>query len=91
MPAKVKDVRQMLVGKLQANESEGKGHMKFNIVQGDQLVARTVLSRSYTEISDKLLGDIGRQLGVKRSQMNQLLECTWSRDDYISRNGASSS
>ncbi len=83
MPVKVRDVRQMLVGKLRAEESEGSKHQKYRIVENDMLVANTVLSRSYAEIDDRLLGKIGGQLGVDRQQMRRLLDCTWSRDDYL--------
>lgn len=83
MPAKVRDVRQMLVGKLRAEEIEGSKHQKYRIIENEMLVARTVLSRSYGEVSNTILGQIGVQLGVNRHQMRGLLDCSWSRDDYI--------
>lgn len=83
MPAKVRDVRRMLVGKLQANENEGAKHTKYLIVQGDTLVATTALSRSYAEIDNSLLRAICRQLSINQEQMDLLMQCPWSRDDYI--------
>jgi hypothetical protein len=73
----------MLVGKLEATEREGSKHTNFEILDGEVLVARTVLSRSYGEVDDSLLSQIARQLHVKRDQLNKLIECTWSRRDYL--------
>lgn len=84
MPAKVTDVHAMLTGKLQAEVTEGSNHTKYKIVHDGWVIASTVLSRSYREIPENLLGQIARkQLLVNRSQMRLLLDCPWKREDYI--------
>lgn len=83
MPAKVNDVHRMLVNKLDAKWTEGGGHTKYKIIEGDTLVANTVLSRSISEMDESLLNKISRQLSVRRQQFGLLLQCTWSRQDYI--------
>jgi hypothetical protein len=83
MPAKVRDMHRMLVQKLQAEEKEGSRHTRYRISHGNTLLATTVLSRSYSEIDNSLLSAIGKDLSVNREQMDLLLKCPWSRDDYV--------
>jgi len=83
MPAKIRDMRKMLVGKLRANEEQGTKHMKYNVVEGETLLGTTRLSRSYDEIDNSLLSAISKQLNVNSGQMARLLDCTWSREDYV--------
>lgn len=83
MPAKVRDIRKMLVGKLQAEEREGSKHIKYKISHGNKLLATTALSRSYDEIDNSLLSSICKDLFVNKEQMALLLECPWRREDYV--------
>jgi len=83
MPAKVRDMRRMLTQKLQAVESPGSGHNKYLIIHEGTLVARTVLSRSYTEIDDSLLSAIARQLLINTNQLRHLMDCSLSREEYF--------
>jgi hypothetical protein len=83
MPAKISELHRMLANKLQAEWNEGGGHTKYRIIEGDTLIANTVLSRSVTEIDDSLLAKICRQLSVRRQELDHLLRCTWTREQYI--------
>ena len=83
MPVKVRDMRRMLVRKLQADEKEGSKHIKYRISNEGKLLATTALSRSYDEIDNSLLSSIGKQLFVDMEQLNSLLDCSFSRDDYV--------
>lgn len=83
MPAKVRDLRRMLVGKLQAKKSERSNHEWYQVIEEGTLVANLPLSRGADELDDSMIGRICRQLHVNRKQMRDLLECPWSRDDYI--------
>ena len=84
MPAKIKDLDRMLSRKLGAQVEEGSKHTKYKIVHDGILISSTALSRSYTEVSNKLLSKIARSdLRVSRSQLQLLLDCPWSYEDYI--------
>lgn len=83
MPAKVRDMHRMLVGKLEADEREGAKHIKYRIAENGKLLATTALSRSYDEIDNSLLSAICKDLDVSKAQMNLLLQCPWSREDYV--------
>lgn len=85
MPAKVKALHKMLVRKLQAEVREGSNHTKYRIKHEGMVVGSTVLPRSYAEVPDNILAKISReQLMVSRNQLDLLLRCPWSRDDYVS-------
>jgi len=83
MPAKVRDMRKMLVGKLRALEIERGKHEWYQVFEEGNLVANLPLSRGARELHDNLLGSICHQLHVSRRQLDDLLECRWSREDYI--------
>jgi len=83
MPAKVKDIDKMLLGKLEATSKEGTNHTKYFVQHEDTLLGSTVLSRSYREVDDSMLSAIAKQLHIKKPGLDKLLECHWYRDDYI--------
>lgn len=83
MPAKARDVRRMLVGKLHAVKSERSNHEWYQVVEEGTLIANLPLSRGADELDDRLLSSISRQLHVNRKQMRNLLDCPWSWEDYI--------
>ena len=84
MPARVADMHRMLTGKLRGLVEEGSKHTKYLIVHDGELIAKTVLSRSYSEIDDKLLARIARhQLGVNTHFIYGLIQCPKSYGDYI--------
>jgi hypothetical protein len=82
MPMRVRDLQRMYVGKLEAVEEEGSGHTKYRIYHGDRLLAHTVLSRSHGELDDSMVAKIARQLSVTRVQLNRLVECPMSFEEY---------
>lgn len=73
----------MLVGKLQAEEIDGSNHVKYKIRYEGRLVANTVLSRSYAELSRGMESKIASQLHVSNQQFYELIRCTMSREEYI--------
>jgi len=83
MPVKVVALDKMLCGKLAAEVSEGGKHTQYVVRHEGQRVAITFLSRSYAEIDDSLASRIARQLNVSRRQLQFLIECPMSREDYI--------
>lgn len=83
MPAKVRDMKRMLTGKLGAEEKEGGKHIKYKIAHEGKLLATTALSRGHDEIDNSLLREICKDLYVNRDQMDGLIQCPMSRDDYI--------
>lgn len=83
MPAKVRDMKRMLTRKLDADEREGGKHIKYRISHDDELLATTALSRSYDEIDNSLLREICKDLFINREQMDGLLQCDMSREDYV--------
>ncbi len=83
MPAKVRDLDRMLTGKLRAEIEEGSKHTKYRIYHGAMLLATTALPRSYPEIGEGLLSQISKDLYVSRNQLQLLLRCPMSLQDYV--------
>lgn len=83
----VGDVESCLLGKLQAVNRAGK-HRKF-LIYDDQgiLIAETHLSHAFrrrTQLDNRLLGDIRRQLKLPSSRdLELLIECTMTRNAYL--------
>lgn len=46
-------------------------------------VAQTVVSRSHTEISDEIMGNMAQQLGVTAKAFREMLDCIIDRDSYL--------
>ena len=90
MPIKKREIERQLISKFGFVQSNS-DHKKFSFYQDGKLVAMTVLSHNHKVVTDRLLGQMAKQVGVYRqSFFKEMIECTKSLDDYlneISTNG----
>ncbi len=79
---KVKEIRKALTGKgFRAIESYHE--VLWFFAQGKKTSIRTRLSHGSEEYDDGLLGLMAKQLKLKRSELNDLIECPMSGDEYL--------
>ena len=83
MPQQARFVRRQLTGKFGFEQSEGANHEKFRLTYKGQYVAQTMMSRGIRDISDQILGQMARQIGVTSREFRAMLECTIDRQTYI--------
>ncbi len=61
-------------------------HKVFRLhVQGKITAIRTHLSHGSNEYNDNLLALVARQLKLRRSQLDDLIDCPLSAEDYIAQ------
>ena len=83
MPLDKRKVASALTSKLNCKESGG-DHVFYSVEWEGRQVAYTKMSRgSRREISDSLVGQMARQLQVKRRTFEEIVRCTKYLDDYI--------
>jgi hypothetical protein len=54
-------------------------------VEGRRSSVRTRISHGAREYGDNLLGQMARQLGLSRSEFDDLVDCPLSEEDYVTR------
>ena len=85
MPRKHRDVRAGLTTKGFSVE-EGRKHIHFvyEDLEGRTTTARTMLSHGAggEDISDNLLGRMAREVGLKRADFLNLVDCPMSREEF---------
>jgi len=85
MPRKHRDVRAGLTAKGFSVE-EGRKHIHFvyEDLEGRTTTARTMLSHGAggEDISDNLLGRMAREVGLKRADFLNLVDCPMSREEF---------
>jgi len=57
--------------------------MYWLIVEGVKTPVHTYLSHGIREYGSALLGMMARELKLRRSELNALIECPLSQDDYM--------
>lgn len=83
MPRKHRNVRSGLSTKgFEIEENRKHIHFVYVDLQGRTTTARTMLSHAAAsdDISDQLLGQMARQVGLKRSEFLDLVDCPMSRE-----------
>jgi hypothetical protein len=83
MPSKKKDLVKCLTGKFRFSQLDGTKHETYGLIVNDIRVATIRFSRSWEDIGDNMMSQLGRELGVDRKQLLAMCECTISRDRYI--------
>ena len=83
MPVAARVLASTLEHKFRFDPIQGR-HTKYRLVVDGQWVANTQVSHGWGEISDQMLAKIARQLGVSRKQLQLMVDCSISRDAYIS-------
>jgi hypothetical protein len=80
---KTRDIRKSLTGKgfqvIECSHHE----MLWLFAHGKKTSIRTRLSHGSDEYDDGLLGLMAKQLKLKRSELNSLIECPMSGDEYL--------
>lgn len=85
MPRKHRDIRAGLVAKgFEIDEQRRHLVFVYQDLQGRTTTARTLLSHSSggNDISDNLLGQMARQVGLDRKDFLRLIDCPMSRNDF---------
>jgi predicted RNA binding protein YcfA (HicA-like mRNA interferase family) len=84
MPHKVKDVVKSLLKKGFV-ESEGSRHRKFKLYdKSARTSVATVISHGESELREVLAGVVARQLHLNTRQLDDLVKCPMSHDEYLS-------
>jgi hypothetical protein len=80
--AKTKDIRKALTGK--GFQSADSHHEMFWLFAGGKKTSvRTRLSHGCEEYDNGLLGLMAKQLRLKRSELDRLIECSMNGDEYL--------
>ncbi len=83
MPRKHRNILSGLSAK-DFEKEENRKHIHFVYVnlQGQTTTARTMLSHAAggSDVSDQLLGQMARQVGLSRSEFPELVDCPMSRE-----------
>jgi hypothetical protein len=85
MPMKSHDLRKCLISKCQCHTREGSKHERYDIIIDGVTLATTTMSRGHTELGDALVSMVARQLHLNKQDLEKLVECTLSRDEYVQR------
>lgn len=83
MPRKHRNVRSGLSTKgFEIEENRRHIHFVYVDLQGRTTTARTMLSHAAgsDDVSDQLLGQMAKQVGLKRSEFLDLVDCPMSRE-----------
>ena len=80
--AKARDIRQALTGK-GFRVVEAHHEMLWLFVQGKKTSIRTRLSHGSSEYDDGLLGLMAKQLKLKRGDLDRLIECPLTENEYV--------
>jgi hypothetical protein len=81
------ELRRALTGKLSAIEEEKRKDRKYTIFTDDgAFLASTSMSHSWQKnvaIGESMVATIARQLGLRSSELIDLVACTISRAEYV--------
>ena len=80
---KTKDIHDALTGK-GFRTTETHHEMLWLFVNGQKTSIRTRLSHGSDEYDDSLLGLMAKQLKLRRSDLNRLIECPLKEKEYVS-------
>jgi len=89
MPLAATELRRALVGKFGFSEAgSGRGpHDKYRLEVDGQWMAHTLISGGASDLSDSILGQIARQLGVTRREVYEMVGCSMGLEAYLERLG----
>jgi predicted RNA binding protein YcfA (HicA-like mRNA interferase family) len=85
MPRKHREVRAGLTAKGFVEEPQRKHvHFVYEDLQGRTTIARTMISHDAAgnDIGDNLLSKMARQIGLKKRQFEDLIDCPMTRDEF---------
>jgi predicted RNA binding protein YcfA (HicA-like mRNA interferase family) len=86
VPRKHREVLAGLTAKGFSEEKQRKQHIHFiyEDLQGRTTIARTMISHDAggSDIDDRLLGKMARQVGLNRKEFEDLVDCPMSREQF---------
>jgi hypothetical protein len=81
---KTKDIHKALTGK-GFRVVESHHEMLWFFVQGKKTSIRTRLSHGSEEYDDSLLGLMAKQLKLRRADLDRLIECPLTENEYVNK------
>lgn len=83
-PRKTKDIRKSLLVK-GFKETNTHHEMYWLYVGNRKTSVRTRISHSESEYGDRLLNQMAKQVGLNRTEFDDLIECPLTHDEYLKR------
>ena len=80
---KKRDLEAMLEGKLRFVPKEGNKHLKWELWCGRRFVLRTIVSRSGSDLDNKLVGFTAKNIRLTPKQLRDAVQCTFTLVDYL--------
>ena len=81
-PRKTRDLERGLLGKGFARDNTHH-EMYWLHVAGKRTSVRTRISHGAREYGENLLGQMARQVGLRRGEFDDLIECPMTEDEYV--------
>jgi hypothetical protein len=88
MPRKHRAIRSGLSAKgFEVEENRKHIHFVYVDIEGRTTTARSMLSHAAggEDVSDNLLGQMAKQVGLKRAEFLEMVDCPMSREDFDAR------
>jgi hypothetical protein len=88
MPRKHRAIRSGLSAKgFEVEENRKHIHFVYVDIEGRTTTARSMLSHAAggEDVSDNLLGQMAKQVGLKRTEFLEMVDCPMSREDFDAR------
>ena len=82
MPLPASKVDRALISKI-GFERQDRRHRVYLLRIDDRIVAQTLMSHSAGDLDNKILSMIARQMGIRLAELEGVVSCTLSRDDYL--------
>ena len=82
MPCSVRTMREILLGKLECEQVEGRKHTKYRVYSADQVIAWTVLKHGVSELSDGLMGMMANELCITTNVLKKICSCVYGLTEY---------
>lgn len=85
MPLPKREVIAALISKLAAVEARKTGHEVYQIWESGRMLGWTRVShgKAGKEITDRVLGNMARNLGIRLDTFVRIVGCELFRDDYL--------
>ena len=83
MPKSKRNLQDCLLQKFGFEKAKKTKHDAVALTIDGKQVAFTFFSRSWSDIDDKMLGNIARQLWVTAKDLRQMCECSISKEQYL--------
>ena len=82
MPLPASKVDKALVNKI-GFERQNRRHRVYLLKIGSRTVAQTLMSHSARDVDDKILSMLARQMGIRQSELQDIVSCILDREGYL--------